>query len=140
MARTDVHHIHSRMKHQFMHVSETHCKFDFQITLENSFVLVFVLAPQPRNSDAGWRASSRTIIIDPYLLLAGHVCSNSSKCLVPKSVALSVSSVLYVNFTHEICKGSHFGFTNGLQPNKLEPITLDIAALNKLVGYPKSRI
>ena len=38
-------------------------KFDFQITLENSFVLVFVLAPQPWNSDAGWRASSRTIIL-----------------------------------------------------------------------------
>ena len=36
-------------------------KFDFQITLEDSFVLVFVLARQSSNSDAGRRARSRTI-------------------------------------------------------------------------------
>ena len=47
MTRTAVHHIHSRMMHQRMHVSETLWKFDFQITLENSFILVFVLTPQP---------------------------------------------------------------------------------------------
>ena len=40
-------HIHSRMMHQRIHVSETLWKFDLQIILENSFVLVFVLAPQP---------------------------------------------------------------------------------------------
>ena len=55
------------------------CKFDFQITLENSFVLVFALAPQPLNSDAGWRASSRTIyhkiilcVIVSLTALQGH--------------------------------------------------------------------
>ena len=67
--------------------------------------------------------------------LAGHVRSNSSKCLVPNTVALSVFIVLCVNFTHEMCKCIHFGL-----PNKLETISLDIAALNKLVGYPKSRV
>ena len=57
--------------------------------------------------------------------LAGHARTlNSSICLVPNSVALSI--VFYERF-----KGRHFGFTNGLQPYKLENISLDIAALTK---------
>ena len=48
--------------------------------------------------------------------------------------------MLYVNFTNDIFKGSHIGFTNGFQPYTLANTPLDIAALKTLVGYSKSRV
>ena len=56
------------------------------------------------------RHSRPTFVKFPWKV-AGHIRSDLSKCLVPNYVALS--NVLYVNFTHEIFKNSHFGFTNG---------------------------
>ena len=68
-------------------------KFDFQITLENSFVLFFVLSPQSPNSDTGRRASPRTIRLFVSLISSS---SSSSSCfsagqrLTPHSRTLEV--------------------------------------------------
>ena len=51
------------------------CKFDFHITLENSFVVVFVLAPYSASRDDERMASSRTIrlfVIVSMAALQGH--------------------------------------------------------------------